>query len=405
MKQPAAGNENLFRRLYDQMTAFKLDANAFLGAGNGIDLSVLFDFLSEYSRFRDALRERLGFELFREKRFFIIIANDVDPLFQDAAGRIWIDRSDFDAKAHEISQMRPDMDMASIRDLILTATVAFVEKKPHPPETEAKDSRRGPANAFYVVKLAKRAAQFASFARVYAQDAAERAADSGNAVVSEHVAAAQAAMRSAEKSAEKAARAASAAVKAENVAAAVAAAVSEAEGALRITSGFAQNALDAAKCVMDAVNTGIAPAPADQDTEDASFFDSMSDCVKATNRAADRSHRFATYARTYIQMAAVKQKKADAGQCAAHFAQVAAQAAAQAMLAADEARVIALWARKSDSLSDVEKTRIENTLREAEQKARYALDNAVDAAAHTGEVVIGSRDDALCGDSRQGNCK
>lgn len=330
-----------------------------------------------------------GFAFVEKNGRYLIIGTDRDGRPEDESGRIWLSRDELTEMVDEIRSSSPEIEPREAERLII-ATLVDQRRKPDGIIRSSKEATRPKRdyNEIYVVMVAKRAKQFELFAQTYAKHALLKAKGLGTPEAVGYAMDAEEAWRNAKSAAAKAALAAVAAVKSGEVAEAVQVAAIQAEEALRRSADCAQTALDAANRIVQGMDRAMV-TPLDANVEP--FLEKIRICVENSSKSADRAELFAGYARTYVQMAALKTISltgADVDRQALHFSGIAATAAAQAMMAADEARVCAQKVGFPKFFTVAEKQKIDAMLDEADQKAKTALATAVEAAANTGMEVL-----------------
>ncbi|MFZ5570658.1 MAG: hypothetical protein ACOZF0_09655 [Thermodesulfobacteriota bacterium] len=336
--------------------------------------------------------EDTGIEIVERNGMRLLIGGDKTTGLDQETGWFWLNRKEFDTLLAEIRELSPGIEFQAARELVI-ATVMERLRKRAAPETaaEPETAARSAVNEIYVVKIAKRARQFQLFAEAYAKQAVLRADGMALEWTGRHVAAAEQAWLRAKAAADRAALAAVAAVKSEEVAEAVRVAALEAEAELRCSADAAQTALDEANRIIRGEDERPSVVITSLDADVEPFYEKIRQCLEDTSRAAGRAELFAGYARTYVQMAALKTISVtgdDVGRQALRFAETAAKAAARAMMAADEARLCAEKAGRRKFFAKEEKQRLDRLLQDAESRARTALAVAVEAAAGTGAEVL-----------------
>ncbi len=375
----------MFYQIEEKLREFKLDVAAFQNPAGRLDVKKLGEYLQQYDFFKVAFQKDLGIELAVQKEVQVIIAPQVNSVWEAESRRIWLNRSDLEEMVLEIRNTSPEMDGAAAEALVLATLINHMQR----PKTTAATPKeilepRRDYSETDVVMVAKRAKQFALFAETYAKHALLKAKALGTKAADGYATEAQTAWCHAKNASEKAALAAVAAVKSGDVAEAVQVAAMQAEEALRSTVESAQAALDAANLIFQDSDQEPAKAPTDTNIE--RLIQKIQDCLALTRKSAERAELFAGYTRTYIEMAAFKSiipTGTDVGRQGLHFAEIAATAAAQAMMTAQEARACAQQAGFPKFLTMAEQQKIEKSLNEADQKAGAALATAVEAAANT----------------------
>ncbi len=392
LDDPSNGREKLLSLVTEKLRKLKLEVSAFRNPDGSLSLEKLCRHFNQFDFFRQVFQEDPGFEIAERNRWYLIVGCDISSGIEREKGRIWLDRGEFEEKIREIREASPKTEPQAAKELLITGLIDRVRQGDTATvgvSTERIAPARSEVNEIYVVKVAKRAKQFELFAETYARNAVLRAKGIEEETAP-HVAAAENAWRQAKSAAEKAAQSAIAAVKSGEVTEAVQAAALQAEAELRCSADAAQSALDAANRIVRAVDGNeVTVTPLDADV--APFFEKIRQCLDDTNKAAERAELFAGYARTYIQMADVKslsEGREDVGRQALFFAETAAKAAAQAMMAADEARVCAEKAGFRKFFAVEEKKRLDCLLEDADRRAKAALVVAVEAAAGTGAEVL-----------------